>query len=222
MNITVVTGVWKRPEVFEMFAKGIKNLGVDVRVIVAGSEGDRSRNMVEAHGFDYIEIKNEPLAEKMNATTLSAKGSDYVICMGSDDIISPELMQEYLKHMKEGYDFIGVTDFYFWDTVGQRALYWGGYRERYRKGVTAGAARCISARLMDEWNWMPWKVEHSKYLDNSMEGRITGSKKILSLKELGLFALDIKSSTNMTPFALWDNTNYIDAQIIKDNFPYLF
>jgi len=222
MKITFVTGVWKRPEVFEMFAQGVQNLGVDVDVIIAGSEGNTSRSMVEAYGFDYIEIANTPLATKMNATTLAAKGSDYVVCMGSDDIISPELIQEYVKYMKQGYDFIGVKDFYFWDTVSKRAIYWGGYRERYRKGVTAGAARCISARLMDEWDWMPWKVEHSKYLDNSMEGRITGKRKVLSLKELGLYALDIKSSENMTPFALWDNTEYIDERIIKKQFPYLF
>jgi len=53
MKISIVTGVWKRPEVFEMFAQGIKNLGVEVDVIVAGSEGKRSRDMVQAHRVIY-------------------------------------------------------------------------------------------------------------------------------------------------------------------------
>ena len=224
MRITVVTGVWGRPHVFEMFAQGIKNLGVEVKVIVAGSEGNASRAMVEKHGFYYREIPNQPLASKMCATTLMARdiGSDYVICLGSDDIISPELMQEYIKCMQEGYDFIGIEDFYFFDTVTKQAAYWGGYREPHRKGISCGAGRVISKRLMDKWAWQPWKNEHSKYLDNSMQGRISGKQKLLNLKELGLFAVDIKSSTNMTPFALWDNTHYIDVQIIKDQFPYIF
>ena len=222
MRIAMVTGVWRRPEVFEMFAKGVKHLGVDVDVIVAGSEGSRSRRMVEAKGFTYVEVPNQPLAAKMNATTMLAEGYDYVICMGSDDILSPELMKHYLKYMNEGFDFIGIEDCYFYDLRTKRAAYWGGYRERYRQGVTAGIGRCISKKLMEKWEWQPWEVSDSKYLDNSMQGRISGKQVTLNCKELGVYALDIKSVINMTPFKLWDNTSYIDAQIIRDNFKYLF
>lgn len=221
MNITVVTGVWKRPEVFEMFAKGIKNLGVDVKVIVSGSEGQRSKKMVERHGFKYIETSNYPLSNKMNHAAKAAKGSDYVICMGSDDVISTELMQEYLIYMEQGYDFIGLTDLYFYDTVSDKAIYWGGYIDK-RKGSTIGAGCVISNGLMNKWGWKPWKMGLNKGLDSSMQPRISGKVAKISLKERGLFALDIKSETNITPFALWQNTSYIDAQIIKDKFDYLF
>lgn len=225
----MVTGVWKRPEVFEMFAKGVHHLNAEIEdlnleVICAGSEGEKSRKMVEAHGFHYIEIPNKPLAVKMNATTLKAKelDSDYVICMGSDDIIHPDLMREYLKWMQKKTDFIGVTDFYFYDTESGKSLYWGGYRERYRLNVTAGAARVISKQLMNRWDWMPWFTKHDDFLDNSMQGRIRGKIKILNMKSLGLYGLDIKSSTNMTPFEAWDNTEFIDSDIIKEKFDYLF
>lgn len=221
MKITIVTGVWKRPEVFEMFSKGIENLGVDVRVIVAGSEGDTSRTMVESKGFEYIEVPNRPLSNKMNATTRAAKGSDYVICMGSDDIISPELFQEYLKYMNEDYDFVGLTDFYFYDTESKRAMYWGGYNDK-RKGTSIGAGCVISAKLLNNMCHEPWKNGLNKGLDGSMQRRINGKVAKFSLKEKGLFALDIKSSTNITPFELWKNSSYIDAQIIKEQFPYLF
>ena len=224
MKISMVTGLWKRPDVFEMFAKGVHNLGIEIDVIVAGSEGEQSRKMVEAHGFHYIEIPNQPLAKKMNATTLKAKelGSDYVICMGSDDIMSPELMQLYIKFMNEGYEFIGIQDMYFYDTVSRKSLYWGGYRDSKRWMHTAGAARCISSTLMDKWQWQPWKVSDSAFLDNSMQGRIMGRQKVINIRKEGLFALDIKSSTNMTPFARWDNTRLIDTETIKKEFPYVF
>ena len=224
MKISIVTGVWKRPEVFEMFAQGIKNLGVEVDVIVAGSEGKRSRDMVQAHGFYYGEVANQPLASKMNATTLMAKDlkSDYVICMGSDDIISPGLMQEYLKWMELGYDFIGCQDWYFYDVQSGKAMYWGGYRDRLRRYVTCGAGRVISKKLMDRWKWKPWNIGDSAMLDTSMDGRIRGKQKVLNLKALGLYALDIKSKENMTPFEPWDNTKFIDSGIIKREFPYLF
>jgi hypothetical protein len=230
IKIGIITGVWKRPEVFEMFAKGVKEIehtkGIDIVCIVAGSEGEQSKSMVEKHGFTYIEVPNQPLSHKMNLTALEAKeqGCTHVMCVGSDDIITNPLLKEYIKQIRKGYDFIGVLDFYFYDLVSKSALYWGGYRDE-RKGHTCGAGRCISARLMDEWDWLPWAVQHSDFLDNTMEARIKRMPfhtHTFSVKEHGLFGLDIKSSTNMTPFALWDNTSYIDAQIIKEQFPYLF
>jgi hypothetical protein len=42
------------------------------------------------------------------------------------------------------------------------------------------------------------------------------------MKEKGMFALDIKSSTNMTPFKKWDNSEFIETEIIKKQFPYIF
>jgi len=218
----MITGVWKRPEVFKMFAKGVHHLNAEINVIVAGSEGDKSRKMVEAEGFQYIEIPNQPLALKMNTTALAAVDSDYTICMGSDDILSPELFDHYLHWMGRGYDFIGCQDFYFYDIKSGKSAYWGGYRDRRRRMHTAGAGRCISKRLMDRWGWRPWKVGDDAMLDNSMQGNIRGKQRIVNLKKEGLFALDIKSPTNMTPFKLWDNTRFIDSDIIKQQFNYLF
>jgi hypothetical protein len=70
LKLAIVTGVWKRPEVFKLFAKGMHDLrassSLDITVIVAGSEGIKSRSMVEQYPFYYIEAKNDPLAAKMN------------------------------------------------------------------------------------------------------------------------------------------------------------
>jgi hypothetical protein len=178
----IVTGMWKRHEVFEIFAKHTKKLGIGV--IVAGSD-------------------------------------THVICVGSDDLLSKELIDEYLKLMRKGYDYIGVTDFYFYEMESGKAAYWGGYRDRQRIGHTAGAGRVISNALLDEWDWLPWDDKDSKYLDNSMQNKLRSSlhpKTTFSLKEKGLLAVDIKSQVNMTPFELWDNTSYIDPKLITDNF----
>ena len=97
MKVAIVSAVWQRPEVFEMFAKGIKHLvsnckDIEFTVIISGSEGDKSKSMVEKHGFIYIEIPNDPLAVKMNATVIRAKeyDVDYILGVGSDDVITPE------------------------------------------------------------------------------------------------------------------------------------
>jgi hypothetical protein len=247
IKLAIVTSVWKRPEVFSKFIHGVNRLinscdQFEIFLIVSGSiQSDKSfisqKQLIESNGLDlgyfcskyfkYIEIPNEPLAAKVNATTYACRNLNvhYVLCMGSDDIISPELLNEYAKHMRKGIDFIGVTDCYFYDTVSKKALYWGGYREAYRKGHTCGAFRALSARLLSQWDWMPWENKDSLVLDKSMQDKLKITPHTFysfSMKEKGLFGLDIKSSTNMTPFALWDNSEYIDPEIIKKQFGYLF
>lgn len=230
MKLAIVTGVWKRPEVFEIFARGIKELyhfkDIEIVTIVAGSELERSKKMVLKHGFTYIEIKNNPLATKMNATLIVAKQieADYVLCLGSDDIIHPELMAKYIELMKQGFDFIGVLDFYFYDTKSKKAAYWGGYRDSKRTNHTCGAGRIISKRLLDKFNWKIWENQQSHMLDNSFQDKLKATQHsscVFSLKDYDLYGLDIKSGTNMTIFKLWDNTNYIEKSTIFDKFSYL-
>ena len=76
----------------------------------------------------YIETENNPLSNKMNATVLRAKAlqSDYVLCMGSDDS-APQSICLIRAQMREGIDFIGLTDFYFYHIPTRKAMYWGGY-----------------------------------------------------------------------------------------------
>jgi hypothetical protein len=232
IKLAIVTSVWKRPEIFEMFAKGVNNLinkcnNFEITIVVSGSEWLESHKMVTDHGFTYIEVPNEPLAAKVNASTYACKklNIDYVICVGSDDIISPELLNEYEKYMRKGIDFIGVTDCYFYDVTSKKSLYWGGYTENYRKGHTVGAFRALSARILSLWDWMPWENRDSNGLDRSMQDKLKKTPHSIhtfNMKSLGLFALDIKSSTNMTKFRQWDNSNFIDSKIIKNQFSYVF
>lgn len=226
IKICICTAVWRRPEVFELFAQGVKALQsdqVEITVIVSGSEGDTSRKLVESEGFVYIEIPNEPLSRKHNEAIIKAKQytPHYIMLTGSDDILSPGAFDIYIEQMRKGIDFIGVTDFYFWDMVARKAAYWGGYLDKHRNGHTCGAFRCFSARLMNAWNWQPFEVKHSHVLDNSTQAKLRQIKHtefIFSLKKYGVFGVDIKSKTNMTPFKLWENTSYISNSILKNKF----
>lgn len=225
-RLAIVTGIWQRFEVFEMFANATKKLkhdDVEIVVIVAGSENKDSRQVVEKHGFVYLEVANSPLASKMNASVITAGdlNCDYCLCVGSDDIISQELFDLYIEEINKGTDYVAVLDWYFYDTTTKKLAYWGGYTENWRKGHTCGAGRLLSSRILKQWNWMPWEIKHSHILDNSMQEKlkqIKYSEKIISLKEMGVLAFDIKSSVNMTPFQLWDNTSYIEDKQIENKF----
>lgn len=231
MKIAIITAVWKRPEIFNLFAAGVQKLikdfpHVSIECFVAGSEGEASKQMVTQHpNFYYVEVPNDPLAEKHNASLRLAltHKPNYVICLGSDDVISPALFQVYLDEIERGMEVVLFKDFYFYDLVSGRASYWGGYTD-YRAGRCIGAGAMIHSRLLDIWMWKIWRPNHNKILDNSLHDRIqaTPCKQIvLSLKEKGVYAVDLKSHINMTPFELWPNTVEIPPQELRDAFPYL-
>jgi len=159
MRIGIKTMMWKRPQVFEIYAAGIKRLmdNFGVMPFIVGSEGDVSRKMCYKHGFNYIEYHNTPLGAKANAAMKAMEGHnlDYVINLGSDDLISDSLMELYIKYMKEGYDFIGIKDLYFYDCIGKRLIYWDGYKSGNpdRRGESVGVGRVLSSSLLDMFKW---------------------------------------------------------------------
>lgn len=223
--------MYRRHHIFEMFARGVKVLQekfpeVTIHTIVAGSEGRSSRDLVKKYGFQYCEMPNRPLSKKMQSTADIARehNPDYVLCMGSDDILHPDTFARYIELMKQGYDYIGCKDWYFIDYEGNDELYWGGYIEHHNRGVLCGAGRCLSRSLMNQLNWLLWEG-FDKALDTSMETRLRGltyTKAVINLRKEGLYAVDIKTGENMTPFAVWRNTLLLEDGEIKKIFDYVW
>ena len=232
MKLCFVTGMWQRHEVFEMFAEGIVMLRdhfkhvVDIHCCVAGSEGDISKNLASRYGnFHYVETRNQPLGEKMNKALMVARelSPDYCLMVGSDDLIGVNLMRRYLKAMDSKVDFVCLMDCYFFDTRTKKGLYWGGYRKPHNIGKAAGVGKLISKELLDKINWNCFPPGYDRILDTGFEkalSRVSYTKQEIYLSKENLFCLDIKSSTNMTPFAQWDNSNFIDGkELLFNNLP---
>jgi len=232
MKIVIVTAVWKRPNVFALFAKGVHHLqahaaksGYQVKVAISGSEGRTSEKMVKSQGFNYVERPNQPLARKMNAALKEARkmDPDYVLLVGSDTVIHPSLFDVYDEYIQQGIDLIAALDWYFYDLRTLRCSYWGGYIDS-RAGHPCGCGRVVSRELLDKWDWKIWEDRHSFGLDNSMQllinkGNFTYAT--FKMKERQAFGIEIKSEVNMTPFQLWPNTSLIENQKLMSNFKYL-
>jgi hypothetical protein len=229
IKVCFVTGLWKRHHIFEMFAEQIKLLQrefsdqTDIHVAVSGSEGKASRDVVEKYGFHYTETPNQPLGVKMNHALEVAQAlqPDYCLMLGSDDLIGSKLMARYIEHMKTGVDFVYLTDCYFFDTVSKRGLYWGGYVKPNNRGDAAGVGKLISKSLLDKIKWNCFPPGFDRILDTGFDKQlknVSHSRASINLKHEGLFALDIKSQTNMTPFAQWPNSEFMDGKrVLFDN-----
>lgn len=228
MRIAIVTTMWQRPEIFRIFAEQcqhLQNKYGNLDVIVTGSESHKSKHLAESYGFHYIEYANKPLGRKQNRSTIKAKalGVDYVICVGSDDLISDKLYEYYLSQFEKGIDFIAPLDCYFYDTVSGKGLYWGGYRGKWQ-GMTCGAGRALSRNILNRLNWQPWYDElYSDVLDTGMDEklkRVPHSRHTFKISTIkNAYLIDIKSSTNMTPFEKWDNSKYIRPETYLKHLP---
>lgn len=227
MKVAIVTTMWQRPEIFRIFATQCQHLKEkygNLELIVTGSESHKSKALAVEYGFHYIEQANKPLGKKQNKSVLKAKqlDVDYVICVGSDDLITDKLYEYYLERFKEGFDYIAPLDCYFIDYNTNKGLYWGGYRDS-RKGVACGAGRCLSKYALNKLGWQPWYDElYSNMLDTGFDEklkRIPHTRHMFFLKGTKNFLIDIKSDVNMTPFAKWDNSLFYNSKTLLNKLP---
>lgn len=236
MKIAFITAMWQRPKVFDLFGLQMQNIrevyGADnIQCFVAGSEGEVSKSHAECFGFEYIETLNKPISRKLDTACHLARewNPDYCMMLGSDDLVGKSMMDEYLgEASRSGTDYIYTLDCYFYDIISRRGLYWGGYQNKDNIGHACGAGRMLSRRLMDAMDWSPWMPAYTDgrldgLLDTAMDhqmAKVEHTRCAVNLKNCGAYMVDIKSSTNMTPFDRWDNTDFIDPdQMIRAAFP---
>lgn len=231
-TMSIVTGIWQRHNVFKMFAEGVKVLQenfhhrIDINCCVAGSEWALSEVLVKKYpNFHYVEMPNHPLGVKMDKALLLAKtlSPDYCLMVGSDDLIGLSLMGKYLSLMDEGIEFACLMDCYFFDTKSKQGLYWAGYTKPHNLGKAGGVGKLISKSLLDKIKWNCFPPGFDKILDTGFEhqlSKVKYSKVEINLKNENLFALDIKSATNMTPFNRWDNCTFMNGKdLLYHNLP---
>jgi hypothetical protein len=236
IKIAIITAMWKRPEVFRLFAMQVQYLqfiyGANrIKCFVAGSEGEISEAAAMHYGFTYVEHENKPISKKLDAACQLARewNPDYCLMLGSDDLVGITMMEMYLREALENKtDYLYTLDCYFYDIVSKRSLYWGGYRSSNNRGHACGAGRMLSNKLMEAMDWTPWKPAHTNarldgLLDTAMDYQMAGiehTQKAFNLRDENAYMVDIKSSTNMTPFRKWDNTDFVDsAPMLASAFP---
>lgn len=213
MKIGILTCIWKRPNVFELFASSINQLqlpeGMAIIPLAVGSEGIKSQSLCDKNHFHYLEHPNQPLGQKFNAGMkwFQEQEVGYVMILGSDDLVSPNLMGAYLPHFENQTDIIGLLDLYFLNVPTAQLVYFPGYQD-HRKGQTLGAGRCLSRRCLNLLNWQPWESHLNASLDHSMTQKLKSLKQAypelteshFQMKTTGIAVTDIKTEVNITPF----------------------
>lgn len=144
MKILLLIAVWQRLDITELVYKHLKKVLPDnVDVLIVGSEPDHKK-LATKYKFQYCEYENK-LGAKLNyALSVALKSEwDYLMQIGSDDIIHPDLFQEYKKYY--GLPVFGIDKCYMHEhATGETKLF------SYNREAILGAGRMISRHAIEQ------------------------------------------------------------------------
>jgi hypothetical protein len=232
-KIVVLTCSWKRPNITKIFIKNLlkvesllSNMYEFINVVVDSEKSNF--NVFKNTNFIYLEHNNLPLSNKWNFGLSYCKNLnfDYLLIMGSDDILTSHILKQYKIFINNSIDFMGITDMYIYDLLKKKFYYWNGYTGA-RLNDTIGLGRCISKKIIQELDYKLWTDGLNKGLDGSMKIKLDNLKKKINYKSVTVkcknlngMAVDIKGGLNITDLNKFKNLkeipqNYNNYKIIK-------
>ena len=147
MKLLIFLAVWRRPEITEICFMGIDRLRkaalfeIDTMAVISENS---MKSLCKKYDIDFIFHKNLPLGEKKNAGLNAAmlKSWDYLIEIGSDDLLKTEVLECYRPFFERGEEFFGIKDFLFINSD-------SGECRRLKSDTVYGAGRCISRKALE-------------------------------------------------------------------------
>ncbi len=147
MRLLIFLAVWKRPEITEICFMGINRLRKNSRLPIEAFAVISEESMIplcRKYKIRYTFYKNNPLGEKKNAGLTEAMKIrwDYLIEIGSDDLLKDELLELYADYFGK-YEMFGTKDSVIINSV-------DGKCRRLQSDTVYGLGRCISRQTLEK------------------------------------------------------------------------
>ena len=190
-KILILLPIWKREKITRICLDNLRELKKDINLDVLCVVSEQWAKLAAfEYGFKYVEASNDNLGAKMN---IGVKESlkykyDYLMNMGSDDIITKELFKIYDPHFKKGSDFFGGTRVTFIDSISRDC-------KQFDYKVMIGAGRCIKRSLIENVGQMYDTDIECGFDANSM--RKFKSCSMVEIQNPYETIIDIKSDVNI-------------------------
>lgn len=206
MRVSIITAAYKRHDLLRLYCgyhKALTFPGISVDVIIAGHENE-VKAICEETGCTFVYAENKPLSNKFNKACKAAKGSDFVIIMGSDNFIDSRLIPFFTSDIKIGQLMMGVLDAFKYQPSTNKLAYSRGYTN-HRTGEILGAYKAVSAKYLRRINWTPWESGLESSLDFSMMQRfkaVTNNSGFTRINQsrMGYFSVAIKTGFDKNKF----------------------
>ena len=192
-----------RPKVFKLFCASMKRLRTQVGINfpVVCVSGIEDRNTCDEYGIGHIVQANQPVSRKWDTATRYMKGLgvNYVLILGSDDILSTSLLKSLISEMNKGISLIGIKELYFYGTENKfkgKLLY-------LKLTSLAGVCRTIHRSILDKVDWAICNADKGWGMDGLIMKRIRPHITTQSVVE-GM-VVDVKSDVNLNRFSYWQS-----------------
>jgi hypothetical protein len=214
-KILIYLAVWKRPEITELCFTGIKRLKshpcFDFETLAVISE-ESMIPLCEKHGVHWVMSENLPLGRKKNNGLQEAMNFkfDYLLEIGSDDLVLNELLDWYAPMIDAGERFFGIRDIAYIESD-------TGECRRLISKSTYGAGRMIHRSALEQMDWKLWKDTLNRGLDNNSVFNMLKKKinyKTLAPKEFP-GVIDVKSDVNLWGFDYFLGKEYDRDELFK-------
>lgn len=145
MRLLVFLAVWKRPEITELCFMGISRLRKNSRLPIETMAVISEESMIplcEKYNINWTFHENTPLGKKKNHGLNEAMKLDwdYLLEIGSDDLVKDELIELYIPYMGV-HDLFGTKDAIIINSE-------GGQTRRLRSDTCYGLGRCMSRKML--------------------------------------------------------------------------
>lgn len=222
MKILILVPIWGRPRITKIFVSCLKwaKLDAQVLMILSKEDQDYSKNLELVKDYDHCIFKNEPLGKKLNAGIEYALDYDfdYLMNLGSDDLIHPSLFGLYRPFMEEKWQFFGLDKIYFYDIISGKL----GLSLEYLWGAGRVISRQILEKLREKGEFL-YKNEFFRGLDCNSIDKV---KKLFNIDYKHLksedfpYIVDIKSEVGINDFILLQKFyREVDFEVLRPHYP---
>jgi hypothetical protein len=157
IDILLFFAVWGRGNILKVCIEGIKELSNYkpslyniIPFAIYSTEEDRV--ILDNAGINSVYHPNEFLGAKKNyglAQALRIHKFEYMLEIGSDDVLNPKLLDLYLPYLIDGYDMLSVDAFHMIDTE-------TGMTSIFQSDLIIGGGRMIKREILERMYKVPF------------------------------------------------------------------
>lgn len=215
INLLVFVAVWKRPDITELCFMGIdrikKHPMYNIQALAVISEKEMIP-LCNKYKINWVMTENNPLGRKKNYGLKQASNIDfdYMLEIGSDDIITDDLLDQYLEYYDK-YEAFGVQDICYVESVNLECRRFNSHLSTY------GAGRVISRKVLESVEWRLWNDDINRGLDNDSIRKMKSANvnyfKVPPMDVPGV--IDIKSDENIWKFNYFLGSGYEIEKVLN-------
>jgi len=198
-NSIILLPIWKGKEITRLCLDNLARLkdiyGFEVMCVVSESW---AKFDAFDRGFKWVEVPNDDLGHKMNVGVEAVMkfGYDYMINLGSDDIIDERLFEIYKPYFEKRTPMFGITKATFIDTVSNECKVCD-----YQ--ILIGAGRAIRTDLIEQFVMRDGKsIMYDKGINRGLD--MNSMKKFkcshTEIETEDHLIIDLKSNKNIWTF----------------------